>query len=65
MSQYPVQSAEVASWHLPNCAVRLPSIVVLVQLSGHVMSRYFPSAIIGSIVKVMPGLHSPIALFLA
>lgn len=49
----------------PNCAVRLPSIVVLVQLSGQVTSRYLPSAIIGSIVNVMPGLHSPTALFLA
>jgi len=49
----------------PNWAVFLPSIVVLVQLSGHVTSLYFPSAIMGSIVNVIPGLHSPTALFLA
>lgn len=52
-------------YHSPNCAVLLPSIVVLVQLSGQVMSRYLPRAIMGSMVKVMPGLHSPTCLFLA
>jgi len=51
--------------NLPNWAVFFPSIVVLVQLSGHVTSRYFPSATIGSMVNVMPGLHSPTALFFA
>ncbi len=50
---------------IPNWAVFFPSIVVLVQLSGHVTSLYLPSAIMGSMVKVMPGLHSPTALFLA
>ncbi len=48
-----------------NCAVRFPSAVTLVQSSGHVLSRYDPSVIIGSMVKHIPGAASPTALFFA
>lgn len=51
--------------HLPNCAVRVPSCVTLVQSSGHVLSLCVPKLIMGSMVKHIPGLAWPTALFLA
>ena len=51
--------------HLPNCADFFPSTVALVQSSGHVMPLCVPRLIIGSMVKHIPGLHSPTALFFA
>lgn len=49
----------------PNCAVRFPSAVTFVQLSGQSISLFVPRVRIGSMVKVIPGLHVPTALFFA
>ena len=38
-----------------NCADRRPSTVTAVQSSSHIRCCHEPWAIIGSIVKVMPG----------
>jgi hypothetical protein len=59
------QPSSVTSSVCSNCAVLLPSLVTLVQSSGHVLSRQLPRLIIGSIVNVIPGLHTPTALFFA
>lgn len=47
-----------------NCADSFPSAVTLVQSSGHVLSRYVPKLIMGSMVKHMPGLADPTILLL-
>lgn len=46
-----------------NCAERFPSAVTAVQLSGQWISFHVPSQIMGSMVKVCPGLTMPTALF--
>lgn len=57
--------SSVTSRVCSNWAVRLPSTVTLVQSSGHVLSRYEPRLIIGSMVKHIPAFAVPTALFLA
>jgi len=60
-----INQYQILKDYSPNCALLLPSSVTEVQLSGQVLSLLFPKQIIGSIVKQVPGLASPTALFLA